>query len=220
MDSDHLYRNFHSSIVDTGLVGFVNSRLHRSLERDAFGVLKYQKRILELGAGKGQHLKYVNPNFDTYLQSDIRIENILESTDSRVVNQQIDAEDLHAFEDHSFDRIIATCLIIHLNDPEHALSEWKRVTCPGGTVSIYVPCEPGLLLRIMRYLTTNLKARKLGYRHLSIHYREHISFFVRLNLLIKEVFDECEIQRRFFPFFWLPSWNMNLWCTYQIKIPM
>ncbi len=219
MDPNELYRDTHSAVVDTGLVGVINSLLHRSLERN-IGLSRYQDcRILELGAGKGQHLRFVNDSFAIYVQSDIRPENLSMVRDSRVENRTIDAQDLSLISAREFDRVIATCLLVHLSSPEQALREWKRVTAPGGVLSIYIPCEPGFLLRSVRYLTTNLKAKKLGYRHLSVHYREHVTFFVRLNLLIHEVFADSSVRRRFFPFAFFPSWNFNLWCTYQIQIP-
>jgi len=106
-----------------------------------------------------------------------------------------------------------------LPEPENSLIEWRRVVRADGILSIYVPCEPGLLLRATRYLTTRAKAKRLGYDHLSLHYREHVTFFVRLNLLINEVFWDCRVRRIMYPFPFLPSWNFNLWAVYQIQLP-
>ena len=217
MDSDDLYKGTHSEVVDTGLVGLVNNWLHKSLERglskEEFGT------VLELGAGKGQHLKHVRHRYSRYLQSDIRLGNIPQTLHPNVENLQLDAHDLSPLEDSSIDRLIATCLLVHLKDPEQALREWRRVVRRSGILSIYVPCEPGLLLRSSRYLTTRIKARRLGYNHLSLHYREHVTFFVRLNMLIKEIYQDCKIERTTYPFRVLPSWNLNLWATYQIRLP-
>jgi phosphatidylethanolamine/phosphatidyl-N-methylethanolamine N-methyltransferase len=221
VDSDELYKGTHSQIVDTGLVGVINSKLHRDLEKGfspSFNDSKYE--ILELGAGMGQHLKFVKEKYSRYVQSDIRIENLSIPQSSSIQNVQLDAEDLNMIHNNSFDRIVASCLLVHLKDPEKALLEWKRVVRKGGLISIYVPCEPGLLLRASRYLTTNLKAKRLGYDHLSLHYREHVSYFVRLNKLIQEVFCDAEVKRTFFPFNFIPSWNLNLWATYQVRLPI
>ena len=219
MNSDELYEGSHSKVVDTGLVGLVNRRLHLHLEKNISKEKANYKRILELGAGMGQHLKFVEDNYLLYVQSDIRVKNLPKNFSDRVINKKINAEDLSGIKDASFDRLVSTCLLVHLQQPEQALVEWRRVVCPGGALSIYVPCEPGLLLRFSRYFSTHLKAKKLGYDHLSIHYREHVSYFVRLNKLIKEVFNDCKVKRSFFPLNFIPSWNLNLWAVYQIKLP-
>lgn len=219
MDSDEIYRGRHSQVVDTGLVGIVNQLLHRSLERNLpKRPSSSRHEIIELGSGMGQHLSFVQDDFTKYVQTDIRIENISLSKDSRIERRRVDAQDLSSFDSNSFDRLLATCLLVHLSDPEKALREWKRVVRDGGTISIYVPCEPGLLLRAMRYMTTRRKGNHLGFNHLSFHYREHVTYFVRLSLLLREVFSDCQVKRRFFPFPFFPSWNFNLWCTYQIRL--
>jgi ubiquinone/menaquinone biosynthesis C-methylase UbiE len=221
LNSDDLYRGLHSAVVDTGLVGMVNRQMHRHLEKnlptDTSQGNDYT--VLELGAGMGQHLRFVQRRYSKYVQSDIRFENLPIAPNNSVENLELDAQNLGGIRSSSVDRLIATCLLIHLPQPEDALVEWRRVVRAGGILSIYVPCEPGLLLRAMRYLTTRAKAKRLGYDHLSLHYREHVTFFVRLNLLINEMFRDCRIKRTMFPFSIFPSWNFNLWATYQIQLP-
>lgn len=219
MNPDDLYKDFHSQVVDTGIVGVVNKFLHQSLEKGPSRFIKKNEtEVLEVGAGKGQHFHFVRHPFSRYIQSDIRAQNLELQRDKRVTNISLNAEDLSSFESASFDRIVATCLLVHLSNPETALKEWKRVIRDGGNISIYVPCEPGFLLRATRFLTTRRKARSLGYDHLSLHYREHVTYFVRLNMLINDVFRDAVVERKFFPFRIVPSWNINLWCVYQIRI--
>jgi len=67
------------------------------------------------------------------------------------------------FLDNSFGRVIATCLLLHLQEPELALLEWRRVTENNGLITILIPTEPGLLLRLSRALLTSPKARRLGF---------------------------------------------------------
>ena len=97
------------------------------------------------------------------------------------------------------------------------MANWRRVIKSGGHITIYVPCEPGLVLRFLRSLTTRRKAAKRGVNHDSVHHREHTSYFGRINTLVFEVFNQDLIKRKFFPLR-IHSWNLNLWVTYQIKI--
>lgn len=228
-NSDNFYESDYLTLLNSGSIGFVSKLVHRQIEqqanRKAFKSVPRSK-ILELGAGKGQHLEFVKDNFLTYIESDFRFANLPQrdkqnfgnpNQQSFIISKEIDAQNLAAFPQNEFDRVIATCLLVHLNDPEKALIEWRRVTKNGGLISIYVPSEPGLLLRFMRHWTTVRKAKKKGYNHLSIHYREHVTYFSRLNLLIDEVFEADSISKIYFPFL-IPSWNFNLWTVYTIKL--
>jgi ubiquinone/menaquinone biosynthesis C-methylase UbiE len=125
--------------------------------------------------------------------------------------------DLAEFKNEQIDRVIATCLIVHLAEPEDALLEWRRVCASGGLISIYVACEPGMLLRLLRQLTTVRKAKKFGLNHIRFHYREHITFFSRIDMLIEEIFEDDKIVKKFWPLR-LPFWNLNLGVVYQIYI--
>lgn len=216
---DSYYKNNYEKILNAGAVGLVSKIVHKSME---FGFKsKNFENVLELGAGNGQHFDHVKHKFKNYLETDIRFENLPKrefenrSDSFKVSGMRLNAEDLSIFSDNSFDRIIVSCLIVHLQNPEMALLEWKRVCKPGGVITIYLPCEPGVFLRGLRYLTTVQKARKLGVNHLDFHYREHITFFVRIWTLLKSVFDDSVIERRFYPFH-IPSWNLNLWAIIQI----
>lgn len=226
--SNDFYGDGYEKLLYSGAIGFASKLVHKSLEN--FDLSQAPNRIdtvLELGAGHGQHFSYVKHDFNTYFETDIRLENLpnrrsnlfvnSDGSKRRVIKMRMDAQNLESVQSNSIDRLIAGCLLIHLQDPEGALREWKRVIKEeGGILSIYIPCEPGLLLRSLRQMTTVRKAKKSGIKHLSFHYREHIGHFPRMDLLIKEVFYDFRIRRNFFPSFF-PSWNSNLWCTYQIS---
>jgi hypothetical protein len=85
-----------------------------------------------------------------------------------------------------------------------------------GVISIYVPCEPGLILRLFRFVTTNIKARRQGYDHYAIHYLEHRNYYISMKYMIKSAFKADSIKRVRFP---LPllSWNFNFFEIYQIE---
>lgn len=222
MNATEYYQNVYSKIVYDGITGRIARRIHLILEKNPAAKDSIEQ-ILEVGAGNGQHHQFVKNNYQKYFETDIK-KTFLQKKDpksnptlGKVIQSKVDAENLTIFSDSVFDRVIATCLLIHLSAPELALQEWRRVTKSGGWISIYIPCEPGILLRIARHYTTVRKSKKLNRNHLSFHYREHISYFSRLNLLVAENFTNDSIKRIFFPFI-LPVWNLNLGVIYQIQV--
>jgi SAM-dependent methyltransferase len=212
MDFDDIYENRYSALLDTGLIGGMMGMAHKSLEK---GFYKHYPVVLEIGAGKGQHLEFVKHTFDEYLESDIRFDLLRGATTKRVpapgVKQiGLDAQDLRDIQTGSVNRVIATCLIAHLGDPKAALKEIRRVLVVGGEVALYIPSEPGLMLRLARYLTTVQKAKRMGYQHLPFHYQEHRNHYLFLKYILKEVFGDDKTSFRSFPIPGL-SWNFSLW---------
>ena len=122
------------------------------------------------------------------------------------------------FNKSSFDRVISTCLLHHLNDVEKALSEIKRVTKKGGLVSIYLSCDPGILNTLLRRLLIIPKARKLGFDEYPIFIaREHKNHFSSIESMISAVFKGQNIRKKYYPFY-IKSWNLNTFCIFQIQI--
>lgn len=203
-----------------GLFGQIVRLSHKTLE-SGLGKTKYFENVLELGAGSGKHYRYVKHAFDSYVESDIRPKSkshLDNSQDSRMVFRVLDAQTLEGIEDSSVDRLIATCVLIHLSNPHLALKEWRRVVKKKeGCITLYLPCEPGLVLRMARYLTTVRSAKKLGLDHLSFHYNEHRYHYLYLKRSIDEVFFRDSITWKRFPFFW-GSWNFNLWVICKIRL--
>jgi ubiquinone/menaquinone biosynthesis C-methylase UbiE len=103
---------------------------------------------LEIGAVEGEHLPYVKSNFSERWQTDIRYFRIdievksLNQEDGivvlsgrgKVIKAYLDASDLRRFPDEYFDRIMATCLILHLEDIPKSLMEWRRVLKVGRSI--------------------------------------------------------------------------------------
>lgn len=219
---EYFYSNHYSELIgnrSSGLLSFLWKYPHKLLEEGHSSSEKLD--ILELGAGEGEHISFVLPNFRTYLMTDIdeaRLKRFdQQNQDPRVAIQRTDATRL-PFEDNRFDRVIVTCLLIHLNNPEQALKEWRRVTKPGGVIDIYLPCEPGLALRLFRMLVTKPKAVKSGFTGYDLFMaRDHLTSTQRLLELISFVYLEDEIKSKYRPFI-IPSWYLNLFITLRIRI--
>jgi phosphatidylethanolamine/phosphatidyl-N-methylethanolamine N-methyltransferase len=217
--NDDYYDEHYSKVLNSGLIGKVSSISHASLER---GIDKesHFSTVLELGAGEGQHFQFVKHSYDVYLQSDIRIDNLKnrsKAVDVKLSNVVADASNLQSFNSNSIDRIIASCLLAHLHDLIRSLNEWRRVVHNSGKISIYVPCEPGALLRFARILSTARKAKKYIDRPILRHYVEHCNHYLGMDAAIQIVFKDDKIESKKYPFNFL-SWNFNLWKIYTITI--
>jgi phosphatidylethanolamine/phosphatidyl-N-methylethanolamine N-methyltransferase len=87
---------------------------------------------------------------------------------------------------------------------------------PGGLLTVYVPCDPGILLRTIRSFTTARKARRLGYPdYVLFHAREHCGHAAGLDVRLRHVFRNDTLTTKRWP---LPfaTWNLNLFSVYQV----
>lgn len=133
------------------------------------------------------------------------------------INPQQGDANLFNFLNSPFDRVIATCLLAHLKGPESTLLEWRRVLKPGGSISIYIPCEPGIALRVFRNLFTKRKATKLGFDgHDLFIARDHLNAAERLCVLLSYAFEEDLIDF-YLMLFKLKSWYIILFIVVQIS---
>lgn len=188
--------------------------LHRLLE--AGESRAHHERVLEVGANRGEHLEYVRHPWSEYVMLDLedRIAGDLPAGARFVTG---DAHEL-PFPDAHFDRSVMTCVLHHLADPEQALTELRRVTRPGGRMSVLLPTDPGVAYRAVRALTSGRRASRAGVgrqQRLS-HAREHRNHFASLITLTRAVFQDDDVTERYFP---LPiaTWNLNLLAVIRIQ---
>ena len=225
------YDESYEFVNGTGVGGFASRVYHNELEKP-FTQKMFFPKILEVGAGHGEHAHFVRHKFEEYYVSDLVVDQVNTSEmkqledelnhDGQIIVQGVDVQSI-AFENDYFDRTISTCLFHHLPQPETALLELKRVTKPGGFVSIYIPSDPGILYRFAQYFGTGIKMKKslkrieadfsVGYLR-GIEHRNHV---LSLQNMLLEVFkgDAISKVRRPIPFF---SWNFSFYTVYHIRI--
>lgn len=184
--------------------------LHRLLEVGQ--VHPVRPRVLEVGANRGEHMSFVRHRWDEYLLLDLTPPDpaVLASFAEDVQFVTGDAHSL-PFPDGHFDRTIMTCVLHHVEHPELALMELRRVTKPGGRISVLLPTDPGIAYRVVRWLTSGAMARRAdrySEERLS-HAREHRNHYASLLTLLRHVLRFDEVHERPFPL-GLPSWNLNL----------
>jgi ubiquinone/menaquinone biosynthesis C-methylase UbiE len=215
---DAFYDDHYQKLMGTGLISNYWALIHKQMEKPF--LKKNLSQILEIGAGNGEHLNYVARNFEKYTATDLRLNNLrsIATVGTSIVTSVQNAENLK-FDNESFDRVIVTCLLVHLDKPEKAIAEMKRVVKKnGGYVTVYLPCEPGIFLRLVRKYSTHRKAKKLGISNIQrLHYLEHRNYYLAVDNLIVNTFEKSQIQSRFYPFPFL-TWNFNLYKIYQVSL--
>jgi SAM-dependent methyltransferase len=122
----------------SGLAGLAHRRIHESIESGHSESVHFPK-TLELGANVGEHLDYVKHTFEDYIVSDI-LNRLQPPQNKRILDRGARFEVQNAtalsYPDNSFDRVLHLCLLPHVQDPEAALMEIRRVLMPGGTADI------------------------------------------------------------------------------------
>ena len=190
---------------------------HRALER-GLGPLPHDAQLLELGGNFGEHCRFVRHPYALYVVTDYRQVDF-EPINDRIRFEVADAQQL-PYEDATFDRVLVTCVLHHLNDPELALREMRRVVKPGGWISLTVPCDPGLAYRLGKaigpYRSIRKRAATPSIDPRYFHYRQHRNHYPGLVSLVDHVFDADTVRRRSWP--WgISSWNANLFTIFQVQ---
>lgn len=212
------YKNNYNKVNATAIEDSISFKvLHGLIE---FGVKStHGIKILEIGGNKGEHVYFVKPGWNSYLLTDINsidasTENILKSVN--VMFEIADAEKLE-YADGTFDRVIVTCVMHHLANPEKAFREIRRVLKPGGKADILLPNDPGLVYRLLRNLTTVRKAKKVGLRAEVeiVHAREHRNHYLALEVLLKNVFKNDSVTSLSFPFVF-KNYHLNAITRFRI----
>ncbi len=168
---------------------------HRRVE-ERFKEVDSFSRVLEIGAGTGEHLGYVRHHFDQYVLSDIDAKT-LEVAKGKLANKFGDkllfekqSGERLSYADDSFDRLIATHVLEHIYQPHLAIKEWARVVKDGGVISILIPTDPGIAWRLGRHFGPRKNAIALGIAYDYVMAREHVNSCNNLIALLRHYFPE------------------------------
>lgn len=185
---------------------------HRLTER-RFQERDYFARVLEIGAGTGEHLGYVRHTFDQYVLTDldgkmleVAKRKLNDKHDNKLLFETQSGENL-SYADNSFDRLIATHVLEHIYQPHLALKEWRRVVNNGGILTVLIPTDPGVAWRLGRHWgpRKNAIAHSIAYDYVMA--REHVNSCNNLIALLRHYFPERTEAWWPFPF---PSIDLNL----------
>ena len=214
---ERYYKDFYSDITYSSFSLLIQNRMHKSLEfryteKDKFNV------VAEFGANKGEHLEFIKHNWNEIHLSDlsgVELDSDLQSKKIFCSKQNIETL---SYKDLTFDRVLNTCLLHHVTDPEKAMLEIRRVLKVGGVADIFISSDPGVFFRLARTIGPALFARKLGLRKVKrlADARDHRNHVLSLLNLTRHVFRNDYVEERSFPINRL-SWNFSLWHTFHIK---
>jgi ubiquinone/menaquinone biosynthesis C-methylase UbiE len=188
---------------------------------------KHYSRVLEIGAGTGEHLTFVKHSFDEYVLSDINknLLDIAKDKNSNIHKGKLvyaiqDAKNLN-YEDSCFDRLIAVHVLEHIYEPHLALQEWRRVIKNGGMLSVIIPSDPGLAWRMGRHLGPRKNALAQGIAYDYVMAREHVNSCNNLIALLRNYFTPPPPPSQRREYWWpfsLPHMDINLFFLYNAVI--
>ncbi len=185
---------------------------HRLTERP-FNAQAHFEKVLEVGAGTGQHFPFVRHGFGQYIMTDmdpaaleVAKKSLAGKADSRLTFAVQDAAKV-GYADNSFDRVIAVHLLEHIYQPHLVLKDWRRVVRSGGTLSILIPTDPGMAWRLGRHLGPRRHGLEQGIAYDYAMAREHVNSCVNLLAFIRHYFPGRKESWWPFP---VPSVDMNL----------
>jgi len=167
-------------------------------------------RVLELGAGLGEHISYEKLEGLEYYAVEFRPEMAARMKERfPLVNVIVaDCQKQLDFPDKFFGRIIAVHVLEHLPDLPSAVIEAHRLLDPKGEFRVVIPCEGGLAYSLAR----RVSAQRIFERR----YKTSYDWFIKTEHINRphEIMDE--LQRYFtvrasayFPF-GIPSISLNL----------
>jgi ubiquinone/menaquinone biosynthesis C-methylase UbiE len=210
---EEIYSNylFGKSIQSSGIKYFEN------LVEKKWNLNHNLEDVLEVGSGSGEHFPYVK-QFPTksYVALDIReIDVDLNSTDLDPNFKNVikfakgDVQNLN-FESNTFDRVVSTCLLHHVDEPLKALQEMRRVTKVGGEIGISLPTDPGLLNQLIKKVVSYPRIRKFTDLDPKLIYSlEHRNHIGGLLAIVDYVFRNDHLTIEYYPFK-IKSWNLNV----------
>lgn len=195
--NERLTRAYQGLNYGRSLSAYFMRRGHELLEAP-FGPDRHFSRVIEVGAGAGEHLGFVRHGFDEYLMTDWNDARLAHAR--RALSPELQAkvrigrEDATrlSLADAAVDRLIATHILEHLYRPHEVLREWYRVLKRGAVMSILIPCDPGLLWRLGRMLGPRANAQRVGIDYDYWMAREHVNPVNNLVVFIRYYFEDVE----------------------------
>jgi len=192
--------------------------LHQKIEKSC--PIGLYPNILEVGSNNGEHVAFVPRNWSRYVALDLRLPSneIYEKFDGFGVSFEEGDVQKIPYPNNSFDRIISTCVMHHVNSPESAFREMLRVAKSGGIISIAVPNDPGLSYRFLRHITSVRRAKRMNLEEELnlVHALEHKNHFLAIEAILKWVFKNQEVRVSRYPNIFR-FWHLNFLTIYTIR---
>ena len=219
------YREKFSEVYDesnysSSLRSLLMRASHKLVEK-AFDNETYFGRVLEVGAGTGEHFRFVRHGFEEYTLTDLDPRTLevaktkLAGISSSKLTFEAQTGSKLAYPDNTFDRIVATHVLEHIYQPHLALKEWRRVLKHGGVISILIPTDPGMAWRLGRHFGPRKNAIAQGIQYDYVMAREHVNSCNNLIAILRHYF--AASQEAWWPIP-MPSIDLNLFFSFHATI--
>ena len=167
-------------------------------------------RVLEIGAGLGEHIAYEDLDRNEYFALELRPE-MARSISERFPAVRVlvgDCQSRLDFPDESFDRVVAVHVLEHLPDLPAAVKEAHRLLKPSGEFCVVIPCEGGLAYSLARRLSAQrIFEKRYGTSYDWFIRTEHINTPAEIAYELRPYFRL--VKHAYFPFR-IPSVHLNL----------
>jgi ubiquinone/menaquinone biosynthesis C-methylase UbiE len=218
---DRYYREVFTDLHHTGAQSQGIDMMTKSIE--TVWQSRNPAQVLEVGFSSGEHLPHVKDiptqryvGLDLFPNRGVSPDGVHPDLMARLEIVQGDVQDMSLFEDNTFDRVLSTCLLLHLTDPLAALYEIRRVTRVGGEISIVTPTESGMLHRIVRQIFVFRKMRKMtDLDPLLVRAVDHPNSFQAIMSLVEYAFRDDDLTISYGPFH-VGGYNCNLWSLVHV----
>jgi phosphatidylethanolamine/phosphatidyl-N-methylethanolamine N-methyltransferase len=193
---------------------------HKLVEKE-FDPRVYFSRVLEVGAGTGEHLPFIRHRFDEYTLTDLDPKTLevakrkLATTQNAKLKFEVQTGGGLSYADNTFDRLIATHVLEHIYQPHLVLKEWRRVIKHGGTLSILIPTDPGMAWRLGRHFGPRKNAIAKGIAYDYVMAREHVNSCNNLIAILRHYFPKSKEAWWPFP---IPSIDLNLFFAFHATL--
>jgi ubiquinone/menaquinone biosynthesis C-methylase UbiE len=190
---------------------------HKLVEKP-FDDHAYFGRVLEVGAGTGEHFRFVRHGFGEYTLTDLDPKTLevakrkLAAIPNGKVTFEVQIGSELSYPDNTFDRLVATHVLEHICHPHLVLKEWRRVLKHGGVISILIPTDPGVAWRLGRHFGPRKNAIALGIEYDYVMAREHVNSCNNLFAILRHYFPVSKEAWWPFP---IPSIDLNLFFAFH-----
>lgn len=194
---------------------------HRLVEKPFDETARFD-RVLEIGAGTGEHLPFVRHQFNHYVLTDLDPKTLdvarskLGGVAEGKLSFEVQAGSTLAYPDNSFDRVVAVHVLEHIYQPHLVIKELSRVLKRGGVLSILIPTDPGLAWRLGRRLGPRKNALAQGIAYDYVMAREHVNSCNNLVAILRHYFPNATESWWPFP---IGSIDLNLFFAFHARMP-
>jgi len=216
--------NFSDIYDDLNYTDSIQSRVMRASHKfaeKAFSDQVHFSRVLEVGAGTGEHLPFVIHSFDEYILTDfdqkaldIANNKYSDKYAGKLKFQKQSGEQL-SYNDNVFDRVIATHILEHIYQPHLVVKEWARVLKNNGILTVLLPTDPGLGWRMAKHFGPRRNAILKGIPYDFIMAREHVNSCTNLVYILRHYFPD--MSEGWWPLR-LASVDINLFYVAHIRV--